>query len=462
MPAEINLDHPPPPEQAAAQSLRSRLRHRPGYPNPVLAGLGAGLIAVLLLTLTGAPPPPASARVVFHTSADAFHLDDHHVYTIHSAPDQTARVTAHDLSTGRTAWRSEIPAGTDHHFRSFAGHRLVLTTSFDLGEGTTSALDWQTGELLWTAAGSPAAVGDELVVLEQREDGRPLSTAPVLSAVDPTTGSPRWQLPAALSHVTADIAEGRVYGAHEGELIRFDPATGEPVAATKAAEPPWVISHLQTIDSAVLVQQLDFQERVARLRAFDSQSLTLRWELDTQIGPDDAVFPVRCGELLCLAGDGVLHGVDPATGEKRWTAADPVRYIIWHAPAGEHPFSDHLLVVAGPDPRGPQRLLATDTGQTVATFSDWRLVPGSPGADVEASADAPTLALRAAGDAGPRLGVLRPDRSGIIPLTTAGGEPPDQPGCLVQWPHLVCRSDAPGARASLTVWLVDPKLQLLP
>ncbi|CAM5534789.1 serine/threonine protein kinase [Streptomyces avidinii] len=216
-----------------------------------------------------------------------------------------------DPATGTERWRRTLPSGA--HALPAGGHLLIAAV-----DGTVVALDSATGAQRWSKriggvgsvwwsgpaeADAPAA----LYVATPDKDGR----ATQLSAVDPASGAPRWQVrsPGLLHPVGA--AGGGMYlldndvQARTGAVVRVDLATravrrvrlGSPLYETQATAGP---------DGTVYV----FGATGALVAVDATREL---WRLETGVAL--ASRPVFAGGRVYLsASDGRLLAVDAAAG----------------------------------------------------------------------------------------------------------------------------------------------------
>lgn len=168
-------------------------RARPVRPRGLVA---AAVVALALLVPAGAAAParPVVAPPTVLKLDGQLAVDDDAVY---AAPQPAGRLRAYDLATGAPRWTSTV---TVHGL--FFVRRLddtVLVTVPEEGAQTV-ALDAATGAVRWRVRGVPTAVDagiHQVVFLQPTANGldNPDVDVSGVSAVDLTTGQPRWAYP---------------------------------------------------------------------------------------------------------------------------------------------------------------------------------------------------------------------------------------------------------------------------
>jgi outer membrane protein assembly factor BamB/actin-like ATPase involved in cell morphogenesis len=195
-------------------------------------------------------------------------IDGQHVYVV----DETARVTAIDVATGRPAWTTSVGTQAIASTPVVAGDVVVATAS---DPAQVQGLDAATGAVRWTvpdAGGNdpPAVVGDTVVV----SDGL---TVRGLNAAD---GSVRWN---------NDLMDENLF------LVTGFAAAGELVFAG---------------------------DMDGKMVAFDAGSGAVRWIQRMEGSPPPAPWNVAVvGETVVAFGDGIMTGMPRATGSPAWHAA---------------------------------------------------------------------------------------------------------------------------------------------
>lgn len=228
-------------------------------------------------------------------------------------PDLEGRLYALDLRTGKERWRIDV--GED-----VKSSPLVAGGTVYFGDeaGRVHARDAKTGAERWTfTAGGPVSGG-----LNLGGDGAKAcllagSYDNSLYCLDPATGKARWQVETAgYVHGSPAIHEGTaMMSGCDGELRMVDLATGAVkhtltvgsyVAASPAVRDGRLI--VGTFDNQVVGVSLGGEPKV--LWRYDHPLRDFAFYSSAALTADRAVVGGR---------DKLVHGLDPATGEKVWT-----------------------------------------------------------------------------------------------------------------------------------------------
>jgi outer membrane protein assembly factor BamB len=304
--------------------------------------------------------------------------------SVTAAADNGA-VQVFDVDTGKTRWRAQAPARLSAGVGSDGAHTAVMTQAnvlvvfdadgkpawqralparvltaplvagkrvFVLGlDRTVLAFDAQDGSPLWRFGGSSAG-SDPLYLLQQgvlavdtsAKDTLLVSQGPRLVGLDPSSGTPRWDVPLAVPRGAneiermADLVGPAVQRGSQVCARAFQLA----VACADVSRARLMWGQLQPGKQAVA---LDVQGRYVlaadasdRLRAFDAQSGKLLWSRDALmhrgLSAPLLFLPVSASvdDTLALWGDaqGYVHVLSAAKGQTvaRWaTDGSPVRLV---------------------------------------------------------------------------------------------------------------------------------------
>ncbi|MFC8848364.1 MULTISPECIES: PQQ-binding-like beta-propeller repeat protein [unclassified Micromonospora] len=359
---------PPRPPRAVGRPLRVAL---------------AGLLALFVLVSSAPVVRPASAVLGGRLGVQVVVIGGRAYLLDPATPGSSAprEVTAHATparagAAVRPLWRTPVfGSGQLTGVQEHAG--LVLFTEYPDGSAAeTLAVDVATGERRWQQPGHPVPTvgGGLLLIGEDIQRGE-------LRSVDPPSGRVRWSVPSRLGRTTfhyrgeggpADLV-ALVTAA--GRIELRDAASGA-VRAGLAAPPGGWQGGLQVDIAGDLLLAFEHDQReVRRVTAYGLGALDRRWALEQpQFG-----YAVGCGGVLCASayrGAG-LSGLDPATGEVRWTVP---RWQTVVAVRG-----DRLLAIADDQAGGTAShlgVLDAATGREVADLGRWDLAfsrtPGGP------------------------------------------------------------------------------------
>ncbi len=405
------------------------------------------LIAVPTAAATSAPRLDPLFTV---PAGDSALLDDGRLYVLREAgegrPGDT--LTAYRLSDGAMLWEA---VDTDNPAYGWAalqirGGVLLLTREQPpepggvpapggVGGFVTTAYDPDSGNVRWRHEGwvGLAGAGNLVILLEPSGSEHPWDRMRP-TAIDLGTGEVIWTAPVATRWVydrsPTAVAAYLVTMDDDGQLATYDVDTGIRLATSTLPDEvsgadPYDLS-LLAADDLVVLQDVSAQT----LYAYDADSLAHRWSTEL---PFTAFLTGGCGPVLCLQGLGHngLHGIDPDTGESRWSA-DLVagdRAPSWPRAIGPTP--DTLL--AG------DRILDATTGEQLLALERWEHRSGGL---IQASVHQQDPILlwreRHGADTGPRIwfGQLRSQPLQVEVIGNAAGW---FDGCDATTRHLACR-----------------------
>ena len=145
-----------------------------------------------------------------------------------------------------------------------------------------------------------------------------------LTALDPTTGQPRWTFPGDSKedqklkleaiYSTPVVAGGRVYlGAYDGAVYALDAGSGSIVWRAETGGP--IVGGLALAGDVVYVGSLD-----RKIYALDARTGEPRWPQPFNAGHEVFAQPVVQGDLVYVATmGGHLYALDAAAGGPRWS-----------------------------------------------------------------------------------------------------------------------------------------------
>ena len=190
--------------------------------------------------------------------------------------------------------------------------------------GGVTVLDEQTGQPLWSRAGSSfptgvAATTRAVVVTATAQGATDPNAAPVrLVGLEPRSGRQLWATPATLRDVSTPVASssavvalfhGGARGASQG-VVAIDPATGRQV---------WQAQAPGGFDGSWDPQlgSMAFLAANSAQIALDLTTGGQRWRVDARTGVGQPVL--ADDQLYEMARDGIVHALDATTGRPRWT-----------------------------------------------------------------------------------------------------------------------------------------------
>lgn len=394
-----------------------------------LAPLLVVVVVLLSSAASAAPAPPALSPVLTLEFGPA------DPYTLTADGDLLAQtdgtLRSYDLGDGGLNWQAGAASPT---YRLRTGGDLVLLRPWtgNQGDPGTTAVSLTSGTARWRRAGTIVTVPGSsalLGVFGVRSSGSGRRFQRSVDAVDPVSGSVRWQVPvpstAVLTGVPGPAGSGpRMLLVHDNRTAAVhDLDTGDLL--TDAPLPPADYGpDNPSVAGGLLV--LRHPTPTGRMvSAFDPVTLRQRWTR-----PAGYAFGVSpCGPLICLTGPDGVRALEPADGGQRWFRAGwrsveqrGTTVVAYGTPAGES------------DPVGT---IDPVTGQVLTDLHGWRLVSGVAGDD--------QLLVTRLSDSGSRTMVAvaagaRPELVADLPAGT--GDCQAAPG------RLVCREPTGG----LVVW----------
>jgi outer membrane protein assembly factor BamB len=445
------------PEPVPAWPTGWRLRHRLARPWQSIAAGALTLIVFALLAGAPAPASPLELRLEF--TARYYAIDDTHLYAIAPEPHRglETRLTAYRLADGGLAWTRDLPG--DHgayHFLGWEGALLLMLLPGGVDPDSRAELlhvDAQTGEVRWRTEGWVEGLLSDTVVLRSADDLETrFDRATELNegehghhyvAIDLDTGAVRWRIGPLSSYLM--LARGEpdsLLTLDQQRLVSFDPATGEELLAVAAPGPE---AQLQFASGTLaVVRDVTPEQHRPLLYGYDIATLEQRWvsELDTE--QDEIYYGYPCGAVFCVMGSGPLRGLDPDTGELRWSADNlPANTFPFVYPQGAGTPKVDYLVVGGHSVRDPQWLVSSATGETLLELSGWRVIPEAM------TAAHPVWVVGTPAETITTVGRLREDLSGAEIV----GEihlPTDH--CTARSSYLVCGPVPDGGPRDWSVW----------
>lgn len=266
------------------------------YPVASSSRPAIALVALVgLLAACGDPSTgPRQDRVLWSTPAPALGQPAADSSTVYFGTLQH-EVVAVDRATGAVRWRGSIPSNAP---RTLGGANVVLAGDVAVyGDGGIHAFDRTTSEPRWT-----------------------------FDAVDPETfidGAP-----GLFSMATDGV---RIYtGSSRGHAYAVNSADGSPVWDAKLADGAGS-SVSNPVVAAGTVYYIVLHPTIplsGDLFALDAASGTVEWSRSyagTEASPSVPVGPVAiAGDIVALGNaDGMVHGLDHATGDELWTVPAP-------------------------------------------------------------------------------------------------------------------------------------------
>lgn len=239
-------------------------------------------------------------------------------------------VVAYDSETGTAEWQ-RTGLGDPHGSPTVAHDTVYVATEaadteLDWAEGSDGdgglyALDAETGETEWVRneteywTESVAHANGTLYTLRQPVTPDAGNTSIV--AVDEETGETEWSVDA---RYFFGIADGTLYGAHEGDMFAVDPSTGERLWSADAPPGGKYGTHgIVSVTDQAIVAVHDDADGVLRASAYSPADGSTLWNTTVTNNSygyyrpavtDDAVFITSYrGELVRL---------DTATGAETW------------------------------------------------------------------------------------------------------------------------------------------------
>jgi outer membrane protein assembly factor BamB len=253
---------------------------------------------------------------------------------------------------GELVWSIERPISSGSPFVVGIGAETVALSTFagPLQPVTAVGVDRSTGEVRWTYDRAPASstvetvLDDTIVVVDEAAlpdagPGDPVQ----LTALDLATGEEVWSAGGIDAFAPWLVVDGTILAFSGRRIVALDPATGDERWAylPSGAEPgePRVALRLVVVRNSglVLLALVDGDASLVGLGLDGAE----RWQLPISEPPRvdvTDVLPDASNDVVAVPRDGVLAGVDLATGEIRWTSDelgdDSVEFTLRSDPSG--------------------------------------------------------------------------------------------------------------------------------
>ncbi|WP_306211763.1 hypothetical protein [Actinoplanes sp. RD1] len=391
---------------------------------PPRRSVPAGVTLILLALLTAAAPLPRAAGpvVVPARPGDTMVVDGDRLHVIEGVPAQAATelhervVRTYALPRGRLLARTTVVVTASVFGIVAAGGLLLVSYQADtLGSDATVAVALGTRRTRWQVPARVLAVSADVALVREY---RSFAGGRLWSGIELATGRRVW---AVRQPVTGNIGTGAlvdgfpsrlVTATARGELTVRDTTTGAVLAATTVAAPAsWSRRGLTVwpVGDLVLVGGL------GGLTAYGLSDLAPRWSSPADL--NGRRVPPDCAGQLCLVGyQGGIQVLDPATGAARWSSGGSSV-----GPAGTSLLVGDAAGLRAADPR---------TGVSRAVFPGWQQA-GDPRPDGRVVA-----VHQPVGSDSARYALLDPDSGAIRLLGTADRVSGD---CHAGAGALVCR-----------------------
>ena len=232
-------------------------------------------------------------------------------------------VAAVAADSGKLLWRwpstGWLPSAEINPAAAVAAGVVAVPNS-----GGVTVLDEQTGQPLWSRAGSSFAAGvaattRAVVVTATAQGATDPNAAPVrLVGLEPKSGRQLWATPATLRDVFTPVASSSAVvalfhtgarGASQG-VVAVDPATGGQV---------WQVQAPGGFDGSwePVLGSLAFLAANSAQVALDLTTGAQRWRVDNRTGVGQPVL--ADDQLYEMARDGIVHALNATTGRPRWS-----------------------------------------------------------------------------------------------------------------------------------------------
>jgi outer membrane protein assembly factor BamB len=339
-----------------------------------------GILTVVLTVVLGGggppPEPPPEPVVVPLTINDGIRLDGDRLYVIEQADPIGSVVRDHTirayglpgvnlLNTYRVKVRGDI------HQISDIGDGLLMVSYSDVQSGAPGTMVTRPGEEAPVWERPVAFYGlspDRSLFLGYEGPGGRRS---VWYGFDPRTGAVRWSMEPPVSSLLAVPLETSWSGFSErlyllrtdGLLEALSTRTGAVTRSVRLAAP--VRDHTVFWASGGLLLVGRGPDETT---AYDQETLAEKWRRPGSVMPDDG-YPQDCRPTICIARyGGGLQAVDPATGQRLWSAG---RYDASEVIDG------NVLVAQSSQAEPVLAVLDPVTGAVAARITGW--VSGGPG-----------------------------------------------------------------------------------
>jgi outer membrane protein assembly factor BamB len=394
----------------------------------------ATLAAVGLLpigTVTAAEPERRFAQLVFAlpvAGVTGMTLDQRALYTMSgTGPDGgPPTLSAYELRDGSRRWRVPLPgAGEASHLRPALSDVLIVS---GIPDGQTTAYDPHTGAQLWSRPGWPDAGLRGQVLLHPAAPVAPGSAVvATLTSVEPRTGDVRWRVPLQESMAYGDSDHPYLLSlTGEGELTSYHLVTGRRLATVDAGAGAGGVS----LAGGVALVRAAGGGPLLSLAAYALPDLTHLWTVEAA---DHWI--TDCGVVICLNRLGRPAGLDPHTGQVRWSAQWLPPTGLHYASRPSHPsLADHLFVSSEDQALW---LVEAATGRPVLDLRGWEPMWPHPWGAAAAGGGAEVVVVRQAGGI-VWFGRLRADLTGV---DTIGGLHSAGGSCGVAADYVACLRD---------------------
>jgi outer membrane protein assembly factor BamB len=392
---------------------------------------------VLLCSSASAAPVPPPLSTIFSLEvgpADAYALTDGGQLLAQTF----GSLTSYDLGTGRMRWQTGQSSPT---YRLRTGDGLVLMRPYMIGAGDpgTTAISVATGVARWRRSGNVVTVAGSSTLLAVTTP-RPLA-GPArqvqgrIDAVDPLTGGTRWSVDVPSRAIMvgvpgpADIGARMLLVHDDRTAALHDLDTGQLLTSAQLPAADYGPQNPVVAGGLILLRHPG--QFGTEISAYDPSTLKQVWSESAE----GAYSIAACGELACVTGPTGIRGVDPATGDQRWTRPR------WQSIDQR---GTMFIAYGEPDATNPIGVIDPDTGKVVIQLDGWRPVGGTGGADhllVTRSVDAGARTMVAVA----HLGDPRPNLLAELPAGTGD--------CQSVPSRLVCRS----MYGELVVWAYRQK-----
>jgi outer membrane protein assembly factor BamB len=215
-----------------------------------------------------------------------------------------------DLASGREVWPRLETGGVIVGGAAIADGTVFVGS----GDGNLYTLDAETGERRWTFD-----AGDEIWSTPVVSEGVVYFTSMggKVYALDAKTGGEKWTQPFEVSAAiasTPSLSQGRLFvGAFDSTLYALDAASGQEVWSFKANN--WFWGEPLVDGKAVFAGDLD-----GKVHALNFADGTPLWKQPFQaLAAVRAAPTVALGVLVLADHDGNVYGVDPGSGQEKWS-----------------------------------------------------------------------------------------------------------------------------------------------
>ena len=209
-------------------------------------------------------------------------------------------------------WRRRIAqAGSMSSVIAFTGNMI-----FAEADNGIKALDAESGDVLWQAETRPTSLRQDDFRPLVRDGIAYLQDGTAITAYDAVSGRVRWTHPLESlgRHAWPVAVAGSVVGASDGEVIAYDPVTGD--FRWKWSSSSHLRPTLVAADGAVLAMES------GSVVSLDGRSGRKRWEHERDTADDFLIngAVLADGRIFVTQANGTVLALDVATGRLRWRA----------------------------------------------------------------------------------------------------------------------------------------------